>query len=89
MLSRPWFRGLKNAAPFVFMGHFLFCSLFVHLTGGAFRNCPVGSYLLPLATFVGPGLALTFLAWRGWTKLRRLRCLRGGPKAVVTRREVW
>ena len=61
-IFRPtgWFRSFTF---FVYCGHFLFCSLWVHTVGPMLSDMASGKYTLLMFVFLVPGLATTWLCY--------------------------
>ncbi len=57
-----WFRKATEAAFFVYAGHFLFCSAWVHLLGPRLASFSDGRLTLLMIAFCVPGLATVFAA---------------------------
>ena len=73
------FKFAKDASFFVFAGHFLFCSIWVHLAAPMLANMETGKFTLLAMVFCGPGLATTVLAfWMGRRYLTRVTMLFDG-----------
>lgn len=56
-------RWLADSAFFVYAGHFLFCSVWVHALGAKLAFLPFGRMTALMALFVAPGLAVTWSVW--------------------------
>ncbi len=55
-----WFRSFTF---FIYCGHFLFCSLWVHTIGPMLPNMASGKYTLLMFLFLVPGLATTWMCY--------------------------
>lgn len=54
---------LRSFTFFVYCGHFLFCSLWVHTAGPMLANMATGKYTLLMFAFLVPGLATTWMCY--------------------------
>ena len=79
IVSSRVFACAQDNAFFVFAGHFLFCSLWVHGLGPRLPDLPFGSFFLPALLFCVPGLATTVLVHRLARRISfRLTCFWDG-----------
>ena len=64
LAARPWFAVARDSAFFVFAGHFLFCSLWLHGLAPLVRGWPCGQFTVLALLFCGPGVAMTIAIHR-------------------------
>lgn len=71
--SGRWFGWVNRSAFFVYAGHFLFCSVWIHTLGSSLSFLTQGKAVALVVLFCVPGLATTFFAyWLGRRFLPRL-----------------